>query len=893
VVRDSYGIARDDSRRLRDFPTIAHVARFIMESGGRESVATAVASEPLAATTVEPSPAVTAADLSAADGVPRRVPVLVPRSPLDLCADTGISLGEGTRVLLVADSGGVATVLADRLRSLGATPIVLDPGDTTAFEAALHDAIAGGAIQGVFWLPALDVEPALQDLDLAAWRAALQRRVKLLYTTMRTLDGVGATGTFLISASRLGGRHGYDTAGATAPMGGAVTGFTKAFARERPEAIVKAVDNSTDASDALIADHLVAEALKDPGAVEVGHALGARWTVRLEERPATDGRAGIALGTDTVIAITGAAGGIVSAITADLAAASGATFHLLDLTPRPDPSDPDVALFANDREALKLDLVARMRAAGEKVTPVVIEKRLAALERQAAALSAIQAVEAAGGRAFYHSVDLTDAAAVTAVVDDIRQESGTIDVLIHAAGIEISHLLADKEPREFDLVFDVKADGLFNLLRAAGDLPSKALVVFSSVAGRFGNGGQTDYSAANDLLCKMCSSFRSGRPSLRAIAVDWTAWDRIGMATRGSIPKMMEMAGIDMLAPEVGVPTVRRELTAGGTRGEVVVAGALGVLGDERAPDGGDQQVIAVSGYGPMVERVLTTTTTGRLVVETTLDPDRDPFLDHHRVEGVALLPGVMGVDAFAEAARIACPGWYVTAVEDVDFTAPFKFYRNEPRVVRVEVDYRTDGDDVVAECALVGSRMLAGRSEPVVTVHFTGRVRLSATPPTPGTAVRPQGPPDTAILAGDIYKVYFHGPAYQVVDAAWADGGSVVGRMPANLPTDVRDGSSATVNAPRFAELCFQTGGVAELGTTGVLAFPAHVDSIAVLAAAPEPADGVLAVVQRNAEDGVVDAEVVDASGTVFLRMRGYRTTPAPLTVPDALLEPFRRALT
>ena len=49
-------------------------------------------------------------------------------------------------------------------------------------------------------------------------------------------------GTFLISATRLGGQHGYDEAGAIAPLGGAVTGFTKAYKRERPDALVKAVD---------------------------------------------------------------------------------------------------------------------------------------------------------------------------------------------------------------------------------------------------------------------------------------------------------------------------------------------------------------------------------------------------------------------------------------------------------------------------------------------------------------------------------------------------------------------------------------------------------------------------------------------------------------------------
>ena len=47
---------------------------------------------------------------------------------------------------------------------------------------------------------------------------------------------------FLVVATRLGGYHGYDAAGATCPLGGAVTGFAKAYRRERPDALVKAVD---------------------------------------------------------------------------------------------------------------------------------------------------------------------------------------------------------------------------------------------------------------------------------------------------------------------------------------------------------------------------------------------------------------------------------------------------------------------------------------------------------------------------------------------------------------------------------------------------------------------------------------------------------------------------
>ena len=109
--------------------------------------------------------------------------------------------------------------------------------------------------------------------------------------------------------------------------------------------------------------------------------------------------------------------------------------------------------------------------------------------------------------------------------------------------------------------------------------------MFGSIAKRFGNAGQTDYSAANDLSAR--ASRLATRRRCAAIAVDWTAWASIGMATRGSIPKMMEMAGIDMLPPQVEVPIVRRELTAAGSSGEVVVAGRLGVLLEERHPTGG------------------------------------------------------------------------------------------------------------------------------------------------------------------------------------------------------------------------------------------------------------------------------------------------------------------
>ena len=779
AIRESFGIERDDRLKLRDYPTLGHVVGFVRERA--EGLDTAVPAPGAAAGTAPAgdSPGATQVTLApmegsleAADEVPRRVPVPELRPDLGSCVPTGVELGDGDRVLVVGDPEGTGPALRDLLEGRGVEVGLVDPADPAAASAAAEAFRAAGAVTGVYWLPALVGEPAEAATDLEAFRSAAGTRVHLLHRTLRALyGGDEEAGPFLVSATRLGGWHGYGPEPATSPLGGAVTGYTKAYGREQPGTLVKAVDLPAGTSPHDVAQVLVEETLRDPGCVEVGRRDGERFTIGLLARPAADGGPGMELSPDSVFVVTGAAGSIVCAIVADLARVSGGTFHLLDLTPEPDRADADLGRLATDREGLQRDVFERLSASGERATPAKVNAEMARLERSGAALAAIEAVEASGGVAHYHSVDLRDAGAVGAVIDQVAAADGRIDVLVHAAGLEISRSIPDKDPDEFDLVFGVKSEGWVNLMSAAADLPIGATVVFSSVAGRFGNTGQVDYSAANDLLCKYSSAIRATRPDTRAIAIDWTAWADIGMATRGSIPTMMKMAGIEMLPAVAGIATVRRELTAGSTSGEVLVAGTLGVLAEERHPTGGlDPGSLDPRSAGPLLERVEAMGVHCGLRVAFTPDPGAQPFLDDHRIDDAAVLPGVMGVEAFAEAARLLLPGHHVLAVEDVDFLAPFKFYRDEPREVTVAARFRPDGDEVLVDCELIGERTLAHSEEPQVTVHFTGMVRMGTSPPVAPPAVAP--PPGAATLDPDaIYAVYFHGPAFRVLGGAYGSG--------------------------------------------------------------------------------------------------------------------------
>ena len=366
AVRERFGISRDENLRLRDFPTLAHVIGFARDRAQPADTPAGSGAQATAALPTFRTALAFTGDIGAAERLPRRIPIPVLRPPIEWCSFTGVTLDDTKRVIVMADEGGVAAALAKRLGALGVTVLVLDAGSAAdSIDARLTNWLADGPVHGLYWLAALDAEPPIEDLDLAGWRDALASRVKNLHSVVRRLDRegqLGPRGTFLVSATRLGGYHGYDEAGAFAPLGGAVTGFAKAYRREQAEVLVKAVDFPASRKTASLADALIEETRRDPGAVEVGRADGRRWTVGLREVAFGDGAGGLTLGSESVFVVTGAAGSIVSAIVADLAAASGGTFHLLDLSPEPDPADADLVQFATDRDAFRSTISERLKA---------------------------------------------------------------------------------------------------------------------------------------------------------------------------------------------------------------------------------------------------------------------------------------------------------------------------------------------------------------------------------------------------------------------------------------------------------------------------------------------------------------------------------------------------
>jgi hypothetical protein len=252
-----------------------------------------------------------------------------------------------------------------------------------------------------------------------------------------------------------------------------------------------------------------------------------------------------------------------------------------------------------------------------------------------------------------------------------------------------------------------------------------------------------------------------------------------------------------------------------------------------------------------------------------------------------------MGIEAFAEASLCLLPGWRIEIVEEINFLAPFKFYRNEPRAVTVEADIHPLGDGLISECRLIGGRPLPNQSVPQITTHFTGRVRLTKQPPEAAIRSALGSPTGRVIEAADIYRLYFHGPAYQVLERAWWDGSRIIGLMSESLPSNHHPSELPTLIAPRLIELCFQTAGVWEMGLQGRMGLPQHIDRVSVLRA-PELSEGRLyAVVTPNPSQGSFDAEVVDTAGHRYVQLSGYRTVEFSNAVDAERLKALRATMT
>ncbi|MEM6533779.1 MAG: SDR family NAD(P)-dependent oxidoreductase, partial [Myxococcota bacterium] len=573
------------------------------------------------------------------------------------------------------------------------------------------------------------------------------------------------------------------------------------------------------------------------------------------------------LPSGTVIVASGGARGVTYEVVKALCERSPLKVVLIGRT---QPCAPGDSVLHGKSETEQKDVArAALQARGERTTPVAIKRYIARELARIEVHENARALEALGAEVEVLAADVTTPDSIATVAEQVKARFGQCDVLLHGAGREESKMIVDKSEESFDGTFAPKSRALL-LLHSA--LEPTRTVSMGSIAGRFGNAGQTDYAQANELLAAFSRSIGN------AVCLDWTAWGDVGMATKEGVKKVLESLGVEFLPADLGAQ-IGADLLASDIRGDVVVAGSLGEI---EAGELGN--VAQCPRLFDRVERQ-----EGQVTYVRSLDPSRDIGLDHHRLQGVALLPGVLGIEMIAQAAAHAS-GKSVVALEDVSFASPLKLHRDAAMEVQIRVADSGDSEKTVHLVTVFEGPGGKARER----VHFTAKVLFGAPLGLVAPASRSMHlPRSPGINREAIYQRYFHGPVFQVLEAPTTLGeDGIVGDTVGSWPEWVEGCDHDTfATSPFIREAGFQAAGLWEMVELGRMALPAGVERIE-LSTNSARAQAVRVEARRTgsgADGSTFDVWSVDVEGRIVDVMRGYRTVVLRHLGDDERFEPAK----
>ena len=118
----------------------------------------------------------------------------------------------------------------------------------------------------------------------------------------------------------------------------------------------------------------------------------------------------------------------------------------------------------------------------------------------------------------YKTADVTNLGDLESIVKDTYSQYGRIDGIIHAAGILKDKLFLDQNIDAFRQVYKTKVTVLEAIYRYIDIKNLSLLIFFSSVAGRFGNVGQSDYASANETISRFACYAKHLNTSYQGVA---------------------------------------------------------------------------------------------------------------------------------------------------------------------------------------------------------------------------------------------------------------------------------------------------------------------------------------------------------------------------------------
>ncbi|MGH8030525.1 MAG: SDR family oxidoreductase, partial [Arenimonas sp.] len=597
------GLSKMDRTRLAALHTLAEIVDYLQGQQAPVAAPVAAVAEKTIPTPIEQKPAL---------GRYRLERIAAPAAGM---AQPG--LRDGQDVWITGDAT-LNEALANELRGRGVT---VRTGDTVPAGASACIYLGG-----------------LRAVENASEAIAIEREA---FTHARTLAATLETSRGLfVTVQDTGGAFGMAAMDPRRAWLAGLPALIKTATLEWPRASLKAIDLERGSRTPQQLAMIIADELFDGGG-EVEIALpeaGGRYTLRSVAEPVEAGTPIIESGD--VIVVSGGARGVTASCIVEWAARCPARFVLLGRTSLQE--EPVVCNGIADDAGLKKALFNQARVQDESPTPAELVARVRDVQGNREVRNTLAAIAAMGAQARYEAVDVTDAAALEAMLVRVRNEWGPVRGVVHAAGVLADKRIAQKSDAQFNAVFTTKVDGLRALLAATAADPLKLLAVFSSVSARCGNTGQADYAMANEVLAKVAWAESRRRPGLVAKSFGWGPWEA-GMVTPALRDRFAAL-GVPMIPLREGARMFAQEM-ASAQRDQVEL-----VLGGEPRPE-----ALLFDGASERVQEL-----------EISVARASHAYLEGHAINGQPVLPLVLAAEWLARAARSFRPGLPQACVHDI-----------------------------------------------------------------------------------------------------------------------------------------------------------------------------------------------------------------------------------
>jgi NADP-dependent 3-hydroxy acid dehydrogenase YdfG len=334
----------------------------------------------------------------------------------------------------------------------------------------------------------------------------------------------------------------------------------------------------------------------------------------------------------------------------------------------------------------------------------MVQKKYQEISSQREIQNTLKAIEKAGGKAEYLSVDITDRNLLAEKLAPVIERLGAITGIIHGAGNLADKRIEKKTIQDFEKVYTVKVQGLENLLQCVPPSQLQYLVLFSSVVGFYGNVGQADYALANEILNKSAHIIKQNYPHCHVVAINWGPWES-GMVSP-ELKKAFAERGIETIPLEIGTKMLVNELTNINSNTAQVVIGSPLVYIPPTLPS--DLKTYHI-------KRQLTLAS--------------NPFLHDHVIAGRPVLPATCGLLWMANTCEQLYPGFQAFSCPNFKVLKGIVFDENSANEYTLEIQELAKIENKEIQLA---AKISSITPEGKIRYHFSSNLILKREIPTP-----------------------------------------------------------------------------------------------------------------------------------------------------------------